>query len=73
MIQLWTRITETLLLSYGRLFKFQSAPPRRAKPRHCAGHIWLRDGVPPALIREEGPPYEGGPIWRIEQVSPSFR
>ena len=36
-------------------------------------HIWLQDGVPPAFVREEGPLYEGGPIWRIEQVSPSFR
>ena len=35
-------------------------------------HIWLQDGVPPAFVREEGPLYEGGPIWRIEQVSPSF-
>ncbi len=36
-------------------------------------HIWLQDGVPPAFVREEGPLYEGGPIWRIEQISPSFR
>ncbi len=36
-------------------------------------HIWLQDGVPPAFVREEGPLYEGGPIWRIEQIAPSFR
>jgi hypothetical protein len=36
-------------------------------------HIWLQDGVPPAFVKEEGPLYEGGPIWRIEQVSPSFQ
>jgi hypothetical protein len=36
-------------------------------------HIWLQDGVPPAFVREEGPLYEGGPIWRIEQISPTFR
>lgn len=35
-------------------------------------HIWVMSGVPPAFIREEGQMYEGGPIWRIEQVSPSF-
>lgn len=35
-------------------------------------HIWLQNGVPPAFLREEGPLYEGGPIWRMEQVSPSF-
>lgn len=36
-------------------------------------HIWLQSGVPPAFVREEGPLYEGGPISRMEQVSPSFR
>ena len=35
-------------------------------------HIWIMAGVPPAFIREEGQMYEGGPIWRIEQISPSF-
>lgn len=35
-------------------------------------HIWLQSGTPPAFIREEGPLYEGGPIWRIEQVTPKF-
>jgi hypothetical protein len=36
-------------------------------------HIWLQSGQPPAFIREEGPFYEGGPIWRIEQLAPSLR
>jgi hypothetical protein len=35
-------------------------------------HIWLQNGTPPAFVREEGPLYEGGPIWRIEEVSPTF-
>jgi len=35
-------------------------------------HIWLQSGAPPAFVREEGPLYEGGPIWRMEQISPSF-
>jgi hypothetical protein len=35
-------------------------------------HIWILTGISPAFIREEGPLYEGGPIWRIEQISPSF-
>lgn len=35
-------------------------------------HIWIQSGTPPAFIREEGPLYEGGPIWRIEQVAPTF-
>ncbi len=35
-------------------------------------HIWILTGRPPALVREEGQMYEGGPIWRVEQISPSF-
>ena len=35
-------------------------------------HIWILGGPTPAFIREEGQLYEGGPIWRVEQISPSF-
>ncbi|MEA2260569.1 MAG: hypothetical protein QOJ51_3394, partial [Acidobacteriaceae bacterium] len=35
-------------------------------------HIWILEGAAPAFIREEGQFYEGGPIWSIEQISPSF-
>jgi hypothetical protein len=35
-------------------------------------HIWILGGPTPAFIREEGQLYEGGPIWRIEQISPEF-
>ena len=35
-------------------------------------HIWLESGNPPAFVREEGPLYDGGPIWRIEQIAPTF-
>ena len=35
-------------------------------------HIWILAGTSPAFIREEGQLYEGGPIWRIEQISPEF-
>ncbi len=35
-------------------------------------HIWILTGPFPAFVREEGALYEGGPIWRIEQISPSF-
>jgi hypothetical protein len=35
-------------------------------------HIWILEGAAPAFIREEGQFYEGGPIWRIEQISASF-
>ena len=35
-------------------------------------HIWILRGPNPTFIREEGQLYEGGPVWRIEQVSPTF-
>lgn len=35
-------------------------------------HIWILPGTSPAFIREEGQLYEGGPIWRVEQISPEF-
>ena len=35
-------------------------------------HIWILAGNPPAFIREEGPLFEGGPILRIESISPAF-
>ena len=46
------------------------APFVGKQPADC--HIWILSGTDPAFIREEGPLYEGGPIWRIEQISPSF-
>ena len=35
-------------------------------------HIWIMPGIPPAFVREQGQMYEGGPVWRIEQISASF-
>ncbi len=35
-------------------------------------HVWIYVGATPAFIREEGQLYLGGPIWRIEQISPAF-
>lgn len=35
-------------------------------------HVWIGTDSPPAFVREEGPLYEHGPIWRIEQLSPSL-
>ncbi len=35
-------------------------------------HIWIQSGAPPAFIREEGPLYEGGPIWRMEAITVQF-
>lgn len=35
-------------------------------------HVWILGGEAPAFVKEEGQFYEGGPIWRIELVSPVF-
>ena len=35
-------------------------------------HVWILGGDAPAFIKEEGQFYEGGPVWRIELVSPIF-
>ena len=35
-------------------------------------HIWVLGGDAPAFIREEGQFYDGGPVWRVEQLSPTF-
>jgi hypothetical protein len=34
-------------------------------------HIWLQSGTPPVFVREEGPLYEGGPVWRSARPSPN--
>lgn len=46
------------------------APLIRKQPNDF--HIWILGGAHPAFIREEGQLFEGGPIWRIEQISPRF-
>jgi len=33
-------------------------------------HVWVLAGEAPAFVRSEGPLYFGGPVWRIELVSP---
>jgi hypothetical protein len=33
-------------------------------------HVWILGGEAPAFIKEEGQLYDGGPIWRIELISP---
>ena len=35
-------------------------------------HVWMIEGEAPTLLRSEGPLYEGGPVWRIDQVSPEW-
>jgi hypothetical protein len=33
-------------------------------------HVWILGGEAPAFVKSEGPMFMGGPIWRIELVSP---
>jgi hypothetical protein len=35
-------------------------------------HIWVLSGEAPAYLKSEGPLYAGGPVWRIELVSPAW-
>jgi hypothetical protein len=36
-------------------------------------HIWVLSGEAPAYLKSEGPLYAGGPVWRIELVSPAWK
>jgi hypothetical protein len=36
-------------------------------------HVWILGGEAPVFVKSEGPLYYGGPIWRIELVSPVWR
>jgi hypothetical protein len=33
-------------------------------------HVWILGGEAPAFVRSETPSYMGGPMWRVELVSP---
>lgn len=35
-------------------------------------HVWILEGEAPAFIKSEGPLAFGGPVWRIELVSPTW-
>jgi hypothetical protein len=34
--------------------------------------VWISDGTCPGFLKAEGPSFEGGPIWRMELVSPMW-
>ena len=36
-------------------------------------HVWILEGDAPAFVKSEQPFYAGGPLWRIELVSPRWR
>ena len=35
-------------------------------------HVWILGGEAPAFVKSEQPLYMGGPLWRIELVSPTW-
>jgi len=35
-------------------------------------HVWILGGDAPCFVKSEGPLYNGGPIWRIELISPNW-
>lgn len=35
-------------------------------------HVWILGGEAPAFVKSEGPMFLGGPLWRIELVSPTW-
>jgi hypothetical protein len=35
-------------------------------------HVWIAQGEVPVFVRAEQPFYAGGPVWRIEQASPTW-
>lgn len=35
-------------------------------------HVWVLEGEAPAFVRADQPLYAGGPVWRIELVSPEW-
>jgi hypothetical protein len=35
-------------------------------------HVWILGGPAPAFVKSEQPLYNGGPLWRIELVSPAW-
>jgi hypothetical protein len=35
-------------------------------------HVWILDGEAPAFVKAEQPLFQGGPVWRIELVSPAW-
>jgi hypothetical protein len=35
-------------------------------------HVWILGGDAPAFVKAEQPFYNGGPVWRIELVSPAW-
>jgi hypothetical protein len=34
--------------------------------------VLIAGGEDPVFLQEQGPLYEGGPIWRVQQVSAAF-
>ena len=35
-------------------------------------HMWIIGGQAPAFVKEEGPFFQGGPVWTIQLTSPAW-
>lgn len=35
-------------------------------------HVWIMGGDAPAFVRSEGQLYQGGPVWRIDLLCPTW-
>jgi hypothetical protein len=35
-------------------------------------YVWIMGGAAPAFVKFEGPMFQGGPLWRMELVSPRW-
>ena len=35
-------------------------------------HVWILNDRAPTFVRSEGPMFDGGPVWRIELISPTW-
>ena len=35
-------------------------------------HVWVLEGEAPTFLKSEGPLFDGGPVWRVELISPEW-
>jgi len=45
-------------------------PPPLVGKQPPDSHVWILGGEAPAFVKAEQPPYNEGPVWRIELTSP---
>jgi hypothetical protein len=60
---------EDVVFSQRRVFRVFSYHLTQKGP----AFIWVLSGEAPAYLKSEGPLYMGGPVWRIELLSPAWK